>query len=132
MNIVFWALMIVMLLLAIVILVYPLLRVRGRDALAYKDSNLKINDDKLKELEIDLKEGRIDQAFYKQAREELDRELLVDIPAESQQTAALHYASEAKRHPALALMISIFVPLVAMLLYLDLGMHSASDDQFVA
>jgi len=132
MNIVFWALMIVMLLLAIIILVYPLLRVRGQDSLAYKDSNLKINEDKLKELDMDLKEGRIDQAFYKQAREELDRELLIDIPAESQQTAALHYAAEAKRHPAFALVLSIFIPLVAMLLYLDLGMHSASDENFVA
>ena len=132
MNIVFWAMTIVLLLLAIAIVVYPLLRVRGGSSLAYKDSNLRINDDKLKELDLDLKEGRIDQAFYKQAREELDRELLIDIPAENQQTASQHYASTAKRHPALAIMIAIFIPLLAMLLYLDLGMHSASDENFVA
>jgi len=132
MNIVFWAMMIVLLLLAIAIVVYPLLRVRGGSSLAYKDSNLKINDDKLKELDLDLKEGRIDQAFYKQAREELDRELLIDIPAENQQTASQHYSSTAKRHPALAIMIALFIPLLAMLLYLDLGMHSASDENFVA
>lgn len=112
--------------------VYPLLKQRGGSSLAYKDSNLKINDDKLKELDLDLKEGRIDQAFYQQAREELDRELLIDIPAENQQTASQHYSSTAKRHPALAIMIAIFIPLLAMLLYLDLGMHSASDENFVA
>ena len=132
MNIVFWAMTIVLLLLAIAIVVYPLLRVRGESSLAYKDSNLKINEDKLKELDLDLKEGRIDQAFYKQAREELDRELLIDIPAENQQTASQHYSSTAKRHPALAIMIAIFIPLIAMFLYLDLGMHSASDENFVA
>ena len=132
MNIVFWAMTIVLLLLAIAIVVYPLLRVRGESSLAYKDSNLKINEDKLKELDLDLKEGRIDQAFCKQAREELDRELLIDIPAENQQTASQHYSSTAKRHPALAIMIAIFIPLIAMFLYLDLGMHSASDENFVA
>jgi cytochrome c-type biogenesis protein CcmH len=124
--------MIVMLLLAIAIVVYPLLRVRGGKALAYKDSNLKLNEEKLKELDLDLKEGRIDQDFYKQAREELDRELLIDIPAENQQNASLHYTGAAKRHPALAIMVAIFIPLMAMLLYLDLGMHSASDENFVA
>jgi len=132
MNIVFWVMMIVMLLLAIAIVVYPLLRVRGGKALAYKDSNLKLNEEKLKELDLDLKEGRIDQDFYKQAREELDRELLIDIPAENQQNASLHYTGAAKRHPALAIMIAIFIPLMAMLLYLDLGMHSASEESFVA
>jgi len=132
MNIVFWVMMIVMLLLAIAIVVYPLLRVRGGKALAYKDSNLKLNEEKLKELDLDLKEGRIDQDFYKQAREELDRELLIDIPAENQQNASLHYTGAAKRHPALAIMIAIFIPLMAMLLYLDLGMHSVSDENFVA
>ena len=132
MNIVFWVMMILMSLLAIAIVVYPLLRVCGGKALAYKDSNLKLNEEKLKELDLDLKEGRIDQDFYKQAREELDRELLIDIPAENQQNASLHYTSAAKRHPALAIMIAIFIPLMAMLLYLDLGMHSASDEEFVA
>ena len=124
--------MVLMLLLAIGMLVYPLLKVRQSSVMAYKESNLNINDEKIKELDLDLAEGRIDQRYYKAAREELDRELLLDIPAESQQTAALHYTGVARRHPALARMISIFVPLLAMLLYLQLGMHTASDEVFVA
>lgn len=91
----FWAILIVMLLVAIGVLVYPLLKVRENDSLAYKDSNLKINDEKIKELDLDLKEGRIDQVFYKLARQELDKELLIDIPVENQQTAALHYTNTA-------------------------------------
>ncbi|MFV9614777.1 MAG: c-type cytochrome biogenesis protein CcmI, partial [Gammaproteobacteria bacterium] len=132
MNITFWILTILMLLVAIGLLVYPILRVRQSSTIAYKDSNLNINDEKIKELDLDLAEGRIDQLFYKAAREELDRELLIDIPAESRETAALHYAGAAKRHPALALIITIFVPASALLLYLDLGMPSANDEAFIA
>jgi len=130
MNITFWVLMIIMLLLAIGLLVYPLLKARQYSSLAYKESNLKINDEKIKELDIDLEEGRIDQLYYRAAREELDRELLIDIPAESKETASLHYTNAASRHPALALVISVFVPMLALLLYLDLGMHNASEESF--
>lgn len=132
MNITFWVLLILMLLVAIGLLVYPLLKARQYSTLAYKDSNLKINDEKIAELDLDLQEGLIDQQYYKAAREELDRELLIDIPAESKKTASEHYTNAAKRHPTLALIISIFVPMLALLLYLDLGMHNASDESFIA
>ena len=128
----FWAILIAMLLVAIVILVFPLLKVRDESILAYKESNLKINDEKVSELDLDLAEGRIDQAFYKSARQELDRELLIDIPEENQQTAAQHYTNVAKRHPAWALLITVFVPMLALLVYLELGMHAASEDAFLA
>jgi len=132
MNITFWALTSMMLLLAIGLLVYPLLKIRQLSSIAYKESNLKINEEKVKELDLDLEEGRIDQQFYKVAREELDRELLIDIPDVSKENAALHYTKAARKHPALALVISVFVPMLALLLYLDLGMHNASDETFVA
>lgn len=132
MNITFWVLMILMLLLAIGLLVYPLLKARQYAPLAYKESNIKINDEKIKELDLDLEEGRIDQLFYRAAREELDRELLIDIPDVSKENAALHYTNTASRHPALALVISVFVPTMVLLLYLDLGMHNASDEAVVA
>lgn len=129
MNILFWALLLVMLLVAVVILIYPLLRVRRSDTIAYKDSNLGLYDDKLAELEADLGEGRIDHDQYQQARQEIDRELLQDIPEESRDTAALHYASQLKRQPGLALLISVFLPMVALLVYLQLGMHASTRTQ---
>jgi cytochrome c-type biogenesis protein CcmH len=132
MNIMFWALIILMLLVAIALLVYPLLKVRQKSTLAYRDSNLTINDQKIQELDEDLEEGKIDQQNYKAARAELDRELLIDIPAENKDTAALHYVGSIKRHPAMALLISVFIPMLALLLYLDLGMHNASEETFVA
>jgi cytochrome c-type biogenesis protein CcmH len=118
-----------MLLVAVVILIYPLLRARSSAAIAYKDSNLGLYDDKLAELEADLGEGRIDHEQYQSARQEIDRELLLDIPTESRETASIHYASEVKRQPGLALMISVFLPMVALLVYMKLGMHASTDMQ---
>ena len=129
MNILFWALLLLMLLVAVVILIYPLLRARYTDAIAYKDSNLGLYDDKLAELETDLGEGRIDHEQYQLARQEIDRELLLDIPTESRENASIHYASQIKRQPGLALMISVFLPMVALLVYMKLGMHASTDMQ---
>ena len=129
MNILFWALLLLMMLVAVVILIYPLLRARYTDAIAYKDSNLGLYDDKLAELEADLGEGRIDHEQYQSARQEIDRELLLDIPTESRENASIHYASQIKRQPGLALMISVFLPMVALLVYMRLGMHASTDMQ---
>ena len=127
MNILFWVLLLLMLLLAVVILIYPLLRTRASEAIAYKDSNLGLYDDKLAELEADLGEGRIDHEQYQQARQEIDRELLQDIPTESRDTASIHYAKQIKRQPGLAVMISVFLPMVALLVYMKLGMHASTE-----
>ena len=129
MNILFWALLLLMLLVAVVILIYPLLRVRQSTSIAYKDSNLGLYDDKLAELEADLGEGRIDHEQYQLARQEIDRELLHDIPGESKDTASIHYGTRLKRQPGLALMISVFLPMVALLVYMKLGMHASTATQ---
>ncbi len=129
MNISFWGAMLLMLLVAIVILVFPLLRVRQSKSLAYKASNIKLHEEKLKELEVDLEEGRIEPDDYKIARQEMDRGLLEDIPLESKETASLHYTTEAKKQPALALVIAIFLPALSFLIYAQLGMHADSEAQ---
>ncbi len=129
MNFSFWIAMLLMLLLAIIILVVPLLKVRNTKSIAYKDSNLYLHEEKLEELDTDLAEGRIDQTQYKVARQELDRELLTDVPQENTSTAALHYSVQARRQPALALAIAAFIPTLVLLVYMQLGMHADSDMQ---
>ena len=128
MNIEFWALLVLMLLLAIGIIVWPLLRPKQTTAIAYKDSNLGLYEEKLQELEADLAEGRIQQAEYKLAREELDRELLADIPQESRDNAADLYAAQPRRKPALALFVAAFIPAVSLIVYMQLGMHAATEE----
>jgi cytochrome c-type biogenesis protein CcmH len=132
MNILFWALMLLMLLVSVIIVIYPLLRVRRSTTIAYKDSNLGLYDDKLAELEADLGEGRIDHEQYQSARQEIDRELLHDIPEASRDTASIHYAAQLKRHPGLAVLISVFLPMVALLIYMQLGMHASTGMQQAA
>jgi cytochrome c-type biogenesis protein CcmH len=132
MNILFWVFLLLMLLVAVVIVIYPLLRVRQTTSIAYKDSNLGLYEDKLAELEADLGEGRIDHEQYQSARLEIDRELLHDIPEASRETASLHYAAQLKRHPGLALLISVFLPMVALLVYMQLGMHASTGMQQAA
>jgi len=132
MNILFWVLLLLMLLVAVVIVIYPLLRVRQTTSIAYKDSNLGLYEDKLAELEADLGEGRIDHEQYQSARLEIDRELLHDIPEASRETASLHYAAQLKRHPGLAVLISVFLPMVALLVYMQLGMHASTGMQHAA
>ncbi len=127
MNIMFWALMLIMLLVAVVILIYPLLRVRSSTSIAYKDSNLGLYEDKVAELEADLGEGRIDHERYQLARQEIDRELLQDVPEESRDTAGFHYGHQVKRQPGVAMLVSVFLPAMALLVYMQLGMHAASE-----
>ncbi len=126
MNFLFWGLMLLMLLVAIAIIIFPLLRARiKKSAVAYKDSNVILYEEKLAELDIDLAESRIDQERYRVARQELDRELLDNVPAESAETASEHYTGREQRHPALALLVAVFVPAFALLMYSHLGMQSA-------
>ena len=132
MNVSFWGSMLLLLLVAIVMVVFPLLRVRQNQSLAYKTSNIQLHEEKLSELNLDLEEGRIDQAAYKIARQELDRELLQDTPVESKETAAHHYTTEAKKHPALALAIAVFLPTLSFLVYTQLGMHAVSEQEVVS
>lgn len=127
MNVVFWSLMLLMLLVAVGIVIWPLLRGRQHGKLAYTQSNLQLHAEKLRELDADLEQGRIDRASYQQARAELERELLADVPEENPQTAATHYTATARRQPALALVIALFVPLLAFALYMHLGMHAAGE-----
>ena len=132
MNVSFWGAMLILLLVAIVITIFPLLRVRQSKSLAYKTSNIQLHEEKLNELNLDLEEDRIDQAAYKIARQELDRELLIDTPVESKETATLHYTAEAKKYPALALAIAVFIPTISLLVYMQLGMHAEVEQEAVA
>lgn len=126
MNMIFWGVLMLMLLLAIAIVVWPLLKPRKMDSIAYKDSNLGLYEEKLQELDADLAEGRIQQNEYRLAREELDRELLVDIPEDSRDNAAELFVASPRRKPALALFVAGFIPALSLILYMQLGMHAAT------
>ena len=123
MNIVFWASMLGMLFVAIGILILPLIRVKTSASIAYKESNLGLYESKVKELKLDLEEGRIDKEHYMSAINELDHELLLDVPVEDKESAAMHYGSKAKPRPVVAMIISVFLPALVLFIYMQMGMH---------
>lgn len=132
MSITFWVVIILMLIVAIGLLIYPVLKQRKISVIAYKESNLSINDEKREELERDFAEGRIDQPSYKVAGEELDRELLIDIPGDGGVFDSNASDAIVKKQPALILLLAVIVPAMSTLLYFQLGMPVATDATFVA
>ena len=124
MSVTFWALMLAMLFIAIGLLILPLVRVSSSSSIAYKESNLALYNSKLKELENDLEEGRIEKQNYLAAVAELDRELLVDVPDDNKESAAINYGVTAKPQPAIAMLVAVFLPAFVFLVYMQLGMHA--------
>ena len=127
MSVTFWAFMLAMLFIAIGLLILPLVRVSSSSSIAYKESNLGLYDGKLKELEIDLEEGRIEKQNYLSAVAELDRELLVDVPDDNKESAAINYGVIAKPQPVIAMLVAVFLPAFVFLVYMQLGMHSDNE-----
>lgn len=132
MNISFWGGSVLLLLIAVVMVVFPLLWVRKSRSLAYKTSNIQLHEEKVKELDIDLQEDRIDQEAYKLARQELDRELLGDTPIESKASAAEHYTQSPQKRPVVALVIAVLLPALSLLVYAQLGMHASTATETAA
>lgn len=123
MSTVFIVLVVLMCLLAIAIMIWPLWFVRSEGSVDYKESNLGLYQHKLGELETDLAEGRIDQEGYDKAREELDRQLLTDIPDEAAEDAG----PVSKRQPAIAALVVLIIPVVSFLMYQQLGTLDADE-----
>lgn len=77
----FWLTIIAMLALAAGIVILPLLKPRSADGVSRDELNAAIFQERLVELDAELREGRIDKEQYWQIREDMERTLLVDVPA---------------------------------------------------
>ncbi|MFM9968255.1 MAG: c-type cytochrome biogenesis protein CcmI [Burkholderiales bacterium] len=108
--------------LAMVGLLYPLLRREpGETALARGRINARVYNDQLAELEVDRANGIIDPAAYAEARHELERRALLDIDEDEPNPV------RATRWPAIVLVL--IVPFAAILTYVALGKPAAMLDQ---
>ncbi len=113
---VFWSLAIAMALVALAFVLPPLLRERKTPLVATDDLNTAVTRERLAELEMDMESGRLEQAQYEAARQDLERELLNDLEA-----------SGSKADPRVrsgrwaALLIAAAVPVGATLLYKAIG-----------
>ena len=113
---IFWSLAVAMALLSLVFVLPPLLRERKSTRVMPNDLNTEVTRERLAELEQDMESGRLEQAQYEAARQDLERELLNDLDAgnsnDDRQVRSGRWA---------ALLIAIAVPLGATLLYKAIG-----------
>ena len=104
-------------LLAVLFVLLPLLRRHPTVALPHDAANVAIYQDQLQELEADREAGTLSQAAYEAARRELERRLLQDVTGEGKPAAPF------PRWPAVIL--ALFLPLAAAVLYWQLGEPAA-------
>ena len=78
----FWLISALMVLAAIAAVLIPVLRYRPRDlALTHTNINTRLFHERMTELATERADGRIDEAQYQQLKLDLERTLLLDIPA---------------------------------------------------
>ncbi len=114
---VFWGLVAVMIIIALLFTVPWLLRA-GRSPKSRPDLdtlNTEVIKAQLAELETDLKTGRLDENQYAAARHDLERELLADL------SPAATAAKPARSGQWAVLLLVVAIPLMAVGLYQHLG-----------
>jgi cytochrome c-type biogenesis protein CcmI len=148
--IIFWSLVASMTGLALLLVLPPVLRRGAGKRTARDEINLRIYRERLRELEADRTDGRLDAQQFEEARSELERELLQDLqesqdlqdlssdPAVPARAAPGKGCTRQGLHPArvapgkgrgrgrwAAGVIALAVPLFALGLYLQLGTFDA-------
>ena len=113
----FWLLAIAMTIAALAFIVPPLLRNRETaDVNVDRDQlNTAVIKEQLTELQADLESGKLDQAAYATARQDLERELLDDLG-----DAQAQDGGQQSGRWAIALFVPL-VPLLAIVIYQQLG-----------
>jgi cytochrome c-type biogenesis protein CcmH len=114
----FWVYVALLTALALAFLITPLLRGRTKSAapVSRAASNLSIYRDQLAELDADLAAGNVDREQWEAARGDLQREVLEDAG-----TPGVAPAVPVKRSTAVAVILAVALPLVAVPAYLVVG-----------
>lgn len=111
----------VMVAVALAWLLWPLLRSAQRPSLEGHVANATIYRDQFADLDADLKRGTLSEAQYGEARAELERRLLDEGRAGTETAAPVSRSS----NKTVAAALAVAVPLVAGLLYAQLGAPDA-------
>lgn len=109
-----------MLLAALVLVIRPLMRAPEDNKVERQQINLEIYQQKLAELENDLAEGQIEQQEYTAAQQDLEKQLIVDIP---EQGAGENIDN--RRSQASLITLVTAIPALALGLYFYLGTPTA-------
>ncbi|MBK1719339.1 c-type cytochrome biogenesis protein CcmI [Thiocystis violacea] len=119
--IIFWILAGGLVGLALLFIVVPLSRATPPEAAPEQDMlNLEVFKQRLRELDVDLEAGLLEQEQYAAARRDLERELLYDLDGGESAKATARSSSTFGRW-ALGAGLAVAVPVSVVLVYLELG-----------
>lgn len=117
-TIAFWLIALLLSGVALLFVVLPLLRgARPGATVAQSQLNVEVHRDQLTDLDADLRAGNLSSEQYAQARDELKRRLIEDVP--QQQSSGANAIRFNDRRVAIAL--AAIVPLASVALYALLG-----------
>lgn len=111
-----------MLVLAIILLIRPLLRPAKKESIDQKSLNLDIYKQHIKELDDDLENGQINQDEYAISQQDLEKQLILDIPA-----TANEHSEDNKRSQTSLIAVALAIPVLTIGVYLYLGNPAALD-----
>jgi cytochrome c-type biogenesis protein CcmH len=119
--IVFWIVAALLIAAALLFLLPPLAQKRSETAkLKRKEINILLFKDQVAELESDLSNGTITQDQFDQAKHDLERSLLEDVSGDDEAAEPAVSKFEGLGNKS-AIAVAIFVPAVAIVIYLQLG-----------
>ena len=105
-----------MLLLAIVLLIRPLLQTPKKESINQEALNLDLYKQHMQELDNDLANGQIEQQEYLTAQQDLEKQLIMDIPETSNEIR-----EDKQRSPLSLAAVLVIIPVLAVVLYIYLG-----------
>lgn len=91
---------------------------RQRHLIERQAANVTIYRDQLAELERDLRDDILSQEQYELSKQELQKRMLLDVSDEEE---IAHPTTTNRRGVGMSVMLTLFIPLVAIYLYLEIG-----------
>ena len=117
----FWILVALMILVALAFVLPALLRKMDGIDDDRREQNIEIAKLQLAELEVEFKEGRIEEISYKSSKEELEQSLYDDLSSEEDRGQGKTLFSQ----KVTAIAVSLFIPVLASVVYYSLGTPEA-------
>jgi len=127
-NILFWIFSFLFFLFAMAFLLPPLLRKPTDIMDDRRAQNISITKSQLAELEVDFKEGGLEEETYLQAKDELEEALYSDLDDAEDSSRE---ASNQRHSKGTVLLVALFVPLLATGFYLKYGKLEAINESSV-
>jgi len=116
---------IVLVALALLFVVPPLLRKNQPITDQYDDLNIEIAKDRLKEIKVQRDAGEITETVYQQMHDELESTLAIDLSNQAKANKTEN-SSVAPKSKLTAILVALFVPLLAAFAYSQLGDFNAA------